>query len=333
MDSDQYTNLNTYTDRPKSHVGRFVLVLVTSFIGLIVVLSMVVYYFFISPPSKANFPLSLSVASGSTLHEISIDAESKNIIRSKTAFQTIMYLIGGDTKIQAGTYVFEKPQTVIDVAIKIARGDRDITSLKITIPEGFTREEIAKLFELKLKKFDQKVFLEKTKDKEGYLFPDTYFFFDDSTTDDVVKELLSQFDKKTKNLDLKGKSLSGIVIMASIIEKEASGDEDRKIISGILWKRLSIKMPLQVDATFKYILGKESSELTIDDLKVDSPFNTYVNRGLPPGPISNPGLKSLQAAIEPAETDYLYYLHDKNGNAYYASTFDQHKKNKSLYLR
>lgn len=334
MDNDQnYTNLNTYTPRPASHMGRFVLMLIGIFLSVVVGGFLIVYFFFISPPSQGQFPATLSVIQGDTLHSISVNAEKNNIIRSKTALQTMMYILGGDTKIQAGTYVFESPQTVIDVALKIARGERDVTSLKITIPEGYTRHEIATLFESKLKKFDSKIFLEKTKDKEGYLFPETYFFFEDATTEDVLTQLLAQFDKETRTLDLKGKSLQEVIVMASIIEKEAFGDEDRKIISGILWKRLSIHMPLQVDATFKYILGKESSELTIDDLKTDSPYNTYTNRGLPPGPICNPGIESIRATLEPESTEYIYYLHDKDGNAYYAKTFDAHKKNKSLYLK
>ncbi len=332
MDTNQDSNLNTYTSRPRSNVGRFVLVMLGLFLVLSLVVLGVVYVAFISSPNSTNYPIKLNIESGDTLQDISVNAESLQLIRSKTAFQTMMYLVEGDTRIQAGTYIFERPVTVVDVALKVARGDRDITSLKITIPEGYTRQEIAQLFSTKLKKFDSKDFLEKTKNMEGYLFPETYFFFEDATTEMVVQQLSDQFNKKTKNLDLKGKSLKEVVIMASIIEKEALGDNDRKIISGILWKRLSIKMPLQVDATFKFILGKESSELTVDDLKFDSPYNTYTNRGLPPGPISNPGIESINAAINPTESKYLYYLHDKSGKAYYAESFEEHKKNKSLYL-
>jgi UPF0755 protein len=334
MDTNPFTNLNTLSSRPKYNLGRFVLMFIGVIVVIVSILSFVTYAFFISAPSRnSNYPASLAITTGDTLNEISLRAEEMNLIRSKTAFQSMMFLLGGDTKIKAGTYVFDHPQTVIDVALKIARGDRDITSLKITIPEGFSNKEIAELFELKLKMFDEKVFLEKTKKMEGYLFPETYFFLEDATTDDVIHALKNQFEKETKNLPLGGKSLEEIVIMASIIEKEALGDDDRKIISGILWKRLSINMALQVDATFKYILGKESSELTLADLKVDSPYNTYTNRGLPPSPICNPGIKSIMAALEPESTSYIYYLHDSTGKAYFASTFEQHKKNKANYLK
>ena len=145
--------------------------------------------------------------------------------------------------------------------------------------------------------------------------------------------MTAQFEKKIKDVELGGKSLEEIIIMASIIEKEASGDDDRKLISGILWKRQSIGMALQVDATFKYILGKESRDLTVADLKVDSPFNTYTNKGLPPSPICNPGLKSIMAALEPETSPYIYYLHSSDGNVYFAKNFEEHKKNKANYLK
>jgi len=121
--------------------------------------------------------------------------------------------------------------------------------------------------------------------------------------------------------------------MASLIEKESSGDEDRSIISGILWKRFNNNRPLQVDATLSYLLGKKSQDLTVDDLNIDSPYNTYRYPGLPVGPIGNPGLEAIQAAIYPKDSPYWFYLHDKTGKAYYAKTFEEHIANKNKYLR
>jgi len=120
--------------------------------------------------------------------------------------------------------------------------------------------------------------------------------------------------------------------MASIIEAEARTTESRRIISGILWKRISLGMPLQVDSTFVYINGKNTYELTSDDLKIDSPYNTYVYKGLPPTPIGNPGLDAILAALYPKTSKYLYFLSSKSGDMYYATTFEQHKRNKELYL-
>ena len=128
-------------------------------------------------------------------------------------------------------------------------------------------------------------------------------------------------------------SFSDIVIVASILEKEVKTSESRAIVSGILWKRLALGMPLQVDATLGYITGKTSAELTIDNLNADSPYNTYRNKGLPPTPISNPGLLALDAALHPKSSPYLYYLSDNNGVIHYAVTFEEHKANKARYLR
>lgn len=128
-------------------------------------------------------------------------------------------------------------------------------------------------------------------------------------------------------------SLNEIITLASIIEEEAIKEEDRKIVSGILQTRLKIGMALQVDATFAYINGKNTYALTHDDLRKDSPYNLYTNVGLPPTPISNPGIESIKAVLEPINTDYLYFLSDLNGNVYYAKNFDEHQANREKYLR
>ncbi len=137
----------------------------------------------------------------------------------------------------------------------------------------------------------------------------------------------------TSEVEKFGKPVSEIVILASLLEEEASTSEDRRIVSGILWKRLSMGMLLQVDATFQYINGKGSLELTLDDLKIDSPYNTYKYKGLPPTPISNPGLDSIRAAVIPTKTNYLYYLSERDGTMHYATTFAEHLRNKARYLR
>ena len=120
--------------------------------------------------------------------------------------------------------------------------------------------------------------------------------------------------------------------MASLIEKEADTAEDRRIVSGILWNRIDADMPLQVDAVFGYILDRSGYAPTGSDLEIDSPYNTYENRGLPPGPIANPGLDALTAALHPAATEYFYYLTGRDGLMYYAETFEEHKRNRELYL-
>jgi UPF0755 protein len=163
--------------------------------------------------------------------------------------------------------------------------------------------------------FRKDLFLTLANDKQGYLFPDTYFFFPLDNGEEIMKKLSDNFDNKIKNIKLsakeKNKNLSDIIIMASILEGEAKGEEDIKIISGILWKRISLGMLLQVD--------------------VDK--TTYIKKGLPEKPLNNPGLMSLEASLNPSDSPYLYYLHDKNGKVHFATTFDEHKSNINKYLK
>ena len=164
---------------------------------------------------------------------------------------------------------------------------------------------------------------------EGFLFPDTYEFSSDATAEDVMKRMIDEFDHKVtpemrKQAAAKNISIYELATMASLIEKEALYDSDLSLISQIFWKRIKINMPLQSCATIQYILGEPKEDLSVEDTKIDSPYNTYQNYGLPPGPIANAGLRSLKAVLEPADTDYLYFVADRNGNTYYTNTFDEH---------
>ncbi len=192
---------------------------------------------------------------------------------------------------------------------------KNIVSVSITIPEGFDLNQIADTAAPKLPNFNKSKFILETKDREGYLFPDTYFFLNNMDETDVVKSMSDNFEKKITpllpNITFSGKTEKEIIIMASIIEGEAKGDTDRGIISGILWKRIKIGMPLEVD----------------------SAPETYKTKGLPENPIGNPGLKAIEAAINPQASPYLYYLHDKNGNIHYAETFVLHEANIKKYLK
>lgn len=185
--------------------------------------------------------------------------------------------------------------------------------------------------------FDRNAFFENWSSKEGFLFPDTYYFFPNVTTQAIGEKMLATFSRRIEPLESEitssGHTLQEIVIMASILEKEAATPEDRATISGILWNRIAKGMPLQVDATFMYLLGKTSSELTTADLQFKSAYNTYINKGLPYGPIGNPGIDAIRAAIHPRQSQYLYYLSGKDGVMHYAKTFAEHKANKLKYLK
>lgn len=293
-------------------------------------------FYFISPPK--NFPQksSFTIGYGTPLGVISYRLKNEGYIRSRFLFEGLIILKQNEKSISEGEYYFERPVNLIFVALRLTGSNFGLDRLKITIPEGYTRNEIAKRCEAVLANCSAARFLEKTEGLEGYLFPDTYLIFPGKNEDDLIAKMKLNFENKTKNVFGNNINLAqqkDIIIMASILEREANGSEDIKIISGILQNRLRIDMPLQVDATFYYLLGKESSELTLSDLKIKSPYNTYINKGLPPAPIGNPGLKAIEAAIYPAKTDYLYYLHDKNGVAHYAKTNTEHAKNKRLYLK
>lgn len=235
----------------------------------------------------------------------------------------------------AGDYFFERPLPATLVAWRIARGTFILHPLKVTIPEGLTKFEVAALLAKKFGDFDEKAFAESA--KEGYIFPDTYFLAENTKAADAVRIMGRNFNSKITLIKDKiaasDRSLDEIIKMASIIEIEARDSTTRKVISGILWKRLDIDMPLQVDVSFAYINGKGTFELTKEDLAVDSPYNSYKYPGLPPTPISNPGLDAILAALSPTATDYFYFLSDKDGKMHYAIDFEEHKENRIKYLK
>jgi UPF0755 protein len=212
----------------------------------------------------------------------------------------------------------------------------------VTILEGWRNEEIALKFAQELS-LPEAQFLQYA--QEGYMFPDTYLIPKEATAAAIVRILKDNFDKKFSQ-DLEEEAVKNrltreeVIILASIVEKEASGEEDRGIIAGILLKRLRKSWPLQADATIQYVLGYQPEErtwwkknLTNADKKIASPYNTYQNPGLPPGPISNPGLASIKAVIFPQDSDFWYYLHDAEGRVHFAKTIEEHEENIAKYIR
>ncbi len=298
--------------------------------------SFIFYFSFLDAPE--NFPTGriIDIPEGSTLRSAGNILKKEGVIASSELF-SITSSIFFSGKVIAGGYLFEKKVPMLSVIFKVKRGNYGIVFPRLTLKEGFTLKEMAKECTLIFKDCNQAEFLELAKDKEGYLFPDTYFFPPNAKTADVLKAVEKNFYIKIKPLEVDiekfGKPLSDVVIMASIIEGEAREDYDRKMVAGILWKRIKIGMALQVDATFKYINGKGTAELSKSDLKIDSPYNTYLYRGLPPTAINNPGLISIKAAISPIETEYLFYLTDSDGIFHYAKTHDEHVLNKARYLK
>ncbi len=292
---------------------------------------------FVAPPRNYPIQTYLEIPSGSSLSSVSRDLAESEYIKSEQIFKFFVVLFGRQKGIKAGEYFFEHKISLVEIAWRMVHGDTRVAPVSVTFFEGATVEEMAEVLTDRLFEFDKDYFLELARSKEGYLFPDTYHFKKKSNPEEIVEILEKTFIEKTDPLlplfEESGRSIDEIVIMASIIEKEAAHNlEEKKTISGILWKRISIDMPLQVDATLKYITGKGSAQLTNEDLQTDYPYNTYTNKGLPPGPISNPGVMALKAAAEPIETSYLYYLHDNSGNVYYAKNHGGHLQNRRNYL-
>lgn len=281
---------------------------------IIPILCIVTFLFFLNSP--IDFPTGsiTSINQGESLRSVSLKLKENHIIRSRTVFEAFVIIYGTEKHVISADYFFENKLPVYEVARRIAKGERHLAPVKVTIPEGFNIFDIALLFSSKLPTFNKDKFLLEAKAFEGYLFPDTYFFFTTDGEGQVIKSMSENFKKKIATLKPKiiasGKTEKEIIIMASLIEGEAKGENDRAFISGILWKRLKLGMALQVD----------------------SAPETYKVRGLPKNPIGNPGLKATLASIEPKASPYLYYLHDKDGKIHYAKSFTEHRANIKKYL-
>lgn len=294
------------------------------------------YLFYYRAPAYFPAPAVISVSEGSTLVDIAEQFESHGIVRSGDMLRSLVIVMGGETSVQAGDYFFDRPISVYAVAQRILHADFGLTPFKVRIPEGATTYQIAALLDDKMSRFDSVTFLALAREKEGYLYPDTYFFLPNSTAQQVIDIMEQNFYERIEELapqiEAFGRPLDEVVTMASLLEKEARYLDEKQVIAGILWKRLEIEMPLQVDAVFGYINGTTTFSPKFSDLEVDSPYNTYKYKGLPPGPIASPSLSSVEAAVTPVESDYLFYLTGRDGVMRYARNFEEHKTNRARYL-
>jgi UPF0755 protein len=306
------------------------------FVVFFVIISFLFYYFLLSPPSAFPTPVQVNIESKASPARIGIILKEAHIIRSSYMFRFFARIQGTDTHLNTGIYRFEKPLGVLGVLSVVAEGRHGVRALRVTLTEGMTVRDMAQVLKKSIPGFDGVLFEAEASTSEGYLFPDTYFVLPSDTPEAIIVRLRAQFDKQVKSIDKEisnsKHSLNDIVIMASLIEREANTPEDKKIISGILWNRIRIRMPLQVDAVFGYIHKKNGYTPTRTDLESNSAYNTYRKKGLPPSPIANPGLDSLLAAARPDSTSYFYYLTGKDGKMYYGKTFSEHKRNRILYL-
>lgn len=292
---------------------------------------------FFLPPQNEPIEHIVRIEEGDTLSDIALRLEQENVIKSAVAFEMLAKFYGGETTADAGDYLFDSTETTSEVLRRIVSGDYRLARKRVVVYEGMTIKQMSDEFQKYFALFDAREFAVLSEGEEGYLFPDTYFFLPTVSAFEIYTAMRENFDTKIATVESQisgsGKSLNEILTMASIIEKEASNPKDRRLISGVLWTRIEKGMKLQVDAVFPYIIGKNTFQLSYDDLAVDSPYNTYKYKGLPPGPIGSPGLDAIKAALEPEKTKYLYYLADIRGTTHYAATFAAHEKNINRYLR
>ncbi len=334
-----------------------ILIIFVAFFELFLVLSMI--YSFID--YKLNIVLSESlkesivfeVLPGDSSFLIAKKLKENNLISSVFLFDFYIKKSNRENSLKAGKYSFSQNMSIAQIADAIIFGDIYIEKVRLFVAEGtniyqldkkiekFELKEEKKLSEYKVGDFKEKYsFLNSVKDDatlEGFLFPDTYIYNKDTVTiRHVIESMLDNFDSKLnfnlrEEITRQGKTIFEIITMASILEREVRTTNDMAIASGILWKRINSDMPLQVDATTIYSLGHNN--LKSKDLKIDTPYNTYLNKGLPKGPIANPGFRAIKAAIYPKKSPYWFYLSKPSGETVFSKTFSDHKKAINLYLR
>ncbi len=284
----------------------------------------------------------VKITRGMTTAEIARQLSDKGVISNSWKFRILSRMRGYDGQMKTGTYTFAMGMSDEEVFEAILNGAKHLA--RLTIPEGFTVKEIAaRLYELDLA--DKEDFLKAAKDfkaydyitpnknvffaAEGFLFPETYEIESDYSIEEILKMMTEEFDKRlTDEMRAKAKemnlSIYELVTLASLVEKEVRYEEDRAVVAQVLLKRLKLNMPLQTDATLQYLMDAPKEDVTIEDTKIDSPYNTYQNAGLPPGPVANPGIEAIEAVLNPANTDYLYFVADREGHNHYAYSYEEH---------
>ena len=322
----------------------------TETIAISVLSGMLVYYAIILlwPQSDIDDAVSISISKGSTLIDISTELYNKKVIKNRSSFILAVKMLGYEKDIPAGKFNIDNVSTNYSLVNKLINSVN--ISKKVTILEGWSINEIAEKLHSSLK-IDKKSFLNASKNKallnkwdikstsfEGYLFPNTYQFAEDVSPIKIIDKMVSEYKKNVtkKMYDRMSKinlSENEVLTLASIIEGEAIYDSERPTISGVYHNRLKKGMRLQADPTIQYIIDDSPRRLLNKDLKIKSPYNTYLNHGLPPGPINNPGLESIKAALYPEEIDFLYFVAKGDGYHTFSKTEKEHNKAKRAFQK
>lgn len=324
---------------------------------IFILLSIVAFVFTqIGPYNKTNKDdIVIDIPTGSTLNQVTDILKENNLIKNKIIFKLYVRLSDNSSKLKSGKYLFNQTYSNKQIINDLSKGKVYNDGIRITIPEGSTSIEIVDLL-TKNNLGDKKVYKklinnpkefknrfkflddENIVSLEGFLYPSTYYFKEDESEKYILNHMLETFeskynDKLQKRQKELNKSLYEVINLASIVEKEAVLDEDRPIIASVFYNRINIGMPLQSDATIQYIFKERKKSITYNDLKIDSPYNTYKVQGLPPTPIANPGIKSIEAVLYPANTEYLYFVATIEGGNNYSKTYEEHIKNVEQYRK
>jgi UPF0755 protein len=353
-------------DEPKKGLRNSLLL----FLALLLVTGLVLVIYYYTKVNRSatddSHEIPFTITKGLSTKEIASQLEEADIISNENIFIIYSKIHNAGNKIQAGEYVLNSNMTVAEIVEVLTAGKVVSNSKNITIIEGLTNKQIGNYlvnrgvvksyaeFEKVLTdnnfifKFNPPAVNYKY---EGFLFPDTYTLSKENTAADLVSKMLNNFqskmtDQMISDIEKQDRTLGEVIILASIIEKEVGRNKEtitaadieemkteRKIVASVFYNRLEAGMGLESDATVNYVTGKSDRSVTIEDTKINSPYNTYRYKGLPPGPISNPGIDSIMAAIYPADTDYVYFLNSPDGKAYFAKTLAEHNENRAKYLR
>ena len=294
-------------------------------------------------PSR-DFPVGqqIIIAEGMTVKDIAQTLSEQEVVKMESFFYVLLATLYEPTQIKASTYQFDTPITSLEVATRLTRGEYTADLIRLTHFEGERVDQLAEQAAALLTNFDASEFVILATPHEGKLYPETYFLPEEYTAQELVDLLLRTYTEKTAQLEtaIAAYPLSEmeVLTLASIIEREANSPESMQMVSGILQNRLAINMALQADASIEYVLDTPLGELppgqlAIELRELESPYNTYLNVGLPPTPIGNPGLDAIAAVLNPTPSRYLFYITGNDGEFYYAETLQEHNANIARYLR
>lgn len=347
--TDSFTYLSSDSDESIQKKKRNVILAAVSLVLLVVVVFSVMAMSLRAGSSPANISTEkdvvyVRVAPGMSSDRIGQLLVDKGVISSKAKFWLATKINGADSRFRPGVFVMTSNMSVGDAMSILLNANSSV--VRVTIPEGYNLREIAQRLEESglvdsteflqvARNYAPYSYMEKKQDAdyraEGFLFPDTYEFSNDSSPEDIMKRMVDEFDSKLtpevrQKMKERNLTIHEMVTLASLVEKEALFKDDMPIIAQVFYKRLKINMPLQTDTTITYLIGAKE-DVSIADTKVNSPYNTYQNYGLPPGPIASPGMDAINAVLNPANTDYLYFVADRQGHNYYSNSYAEHMGN------